>query len=162
MAKCGRKPFLDDIKKREILAILSVGCSRRVAATYVGCSPATIRNTAQRDPQFAEQLRQADHHAELGYLRTIQKAGSDVRYWRAAAWALERKNPEDYAPPHPDVVTLDQIAQLMIDFAQLLHEEIPVARYRQNALKRLDEAQRRLGVPPVIETDKIIELDPPE
>jgi len=147
MAKCGRPPVLDEIKKREILAILTVGCSRRVAAAYVGCSPSTIRSTAQRDSRFAEQLRHADHQAELGYLSTIQKAGSQERYWRAAAWALERKNPEDFAPRHPDIVTLDQIAQLMTDFARLIEEEIPVAIYRQNVLKRLDESQRRLGIP---------------
>ena len=97
----GRPPVLDDAKRREILAILTVGCSRRAAAKYVGCAPATIANTAARDPEFAEQLRQAESKAEVGYLKNIRKAAKKEQYWRAAAWALERKYPERVRPPRP-------------------------------------------------------------
>lgn len=138
MGKRGRPPVLDDFKKREILAILSVGCSRRVAAEYVDCTPATIRNTADRDPRFAERLRRAEYNSEIGYLRSIQNAAKQERYWRAAAWALERKNPQDFAPRHPDVVTIDQIAKLLAKFSEIVVEEVPIAEFRKNALKRLD------------------------
>ena len=36
MAKRGRPPVLDEMKKGQIVAILSVGCSFRLAARYVG------------------------------------------------------------------------------------------------------------------------------
>jgi hypothetical protein len=118
---------LDEIKKREILAILTVGCSRRTAARYVGCAADTIVNTAQRDPAFAEQLARAEHNAEIGYIKNIQKAAKKEQYWRAAAWALERRNPEDFALRSPEVITVEQI----------IVEEVPVARYRKNILRRL-------------------------
>ena len=95
MPKVGRPPVLDHVKKGQILAILSVGCNRRIAARYVGCSPKTIQNTADREPEFAKQLHHADHGAEIEYLKRIRTAAQKEQYWRAAAWALERLNPED-------------------------------------------------------------------
>ncbi len=133
-----RKPTsLDAVKRREILAILTVGGSRRMAARYVGCSPRTIGRTAVRDPAFAEELRKAEHKADIGYLKNIQAAARKEQYWRAAAWALERRNPQEFAARHPDVVTLEQLRGVIVDFAVIVVEEIPVAKYRQPALARL-------------------------
>jgi len=142
MAKCGRPPVLDDVKRREILAILAVGCSRRVAAAYVGCSPTTIQNTAGRDPQFAEALRHAEHQAELSYLRAIQKAARKEQYWRAAAWVLERRNPQDFALRSPDALGPEQVKQLMAECTQIVIEEVPVAEYRKRILKRIGQLLR--------------------
>lgn len=142
MAKCGRRPVLDEFKKREILAILAVGCSRRVAAAYVGCSPSTIANTAGRDPQFAEALRHADHQTEIGYLQAIQKAAKKEQYWRAAAWALERKNPQDFAARPADALTSEQVKRLTDECTQIIVEEVPVAEYRKRVLSRIAQLLR--------------------
>ncbi len=144
MAKCGRKPVLDEVKRAEILAILSVGCSRPVAAKYVGCVAATIQNTADRDPEFAEQLRHKEYGLEVGYLENIRSAARDGRYWRAAAWALERLNPQRYGQRQPDAITVDQIRELLTQFADIIVEEVPVAAYRKNVLKRLQAVSKQL------------------
>ncbi len=60
MAKRGRPPVLDEMKQREIVAILSMGCSRRTAAHYVGCAHSTIQYTAERNDKFAEKLDRAE------------------------------------------------------------------------------------------------------
>lgn len=142
--KGGRRPVLDELKRGQILGILAVGCSRRVAAAYVGCSPQTIQNTAGRDPQFAEALRHAEHQAEIGYLRRIQEAASEPRYWRAAAWVLERKNPQDYVPRRPDAIDVEQVKQLMVRLTAMIVDEVPVALYRKMVLKRVGELIRFL------------------
>lgn len=138
MAQRGRKSVLDGYKRREILAILGVGCSRQVAAKYVGCSVSTIQNTADRDPTFAQKLRRTENASEIGYMENIRNAGRNERYWRAAAWALERLNPEKYGKRGPDVITVDQIRDLMAQFAEIIVEEVPVAKYRKNILRRLE------------------------
>ena len=97
--------MLDDRKRGQIVAILSVGCSQTVAAQYVGCAPATIQRTAERDPKFAEELGKAKSNAELGLVKNIRNAAKKEQYWRAAAWALERGFPEKYARRGPDVIT---------------------------------------------------------
>ena len=137
MAKAGRRSVLDGYKRREILAILGVGCSRRVAAEYVGCAISTIQNTADRDRNFAEKLRQKEHGSEIGYMENIRNAARTERYWRAAAWALERLHPDKYGRRGPDVITVDEIKNLLAQFAEIIVEEIPVAEYRKSILKRL-------------------------
>ncbi len=138
MTRGAKRHVLDEIKRREVLAILSVGCSRRMAARYVGCSPATIQRTAQRDSAFAEQLRKAECKAQIGYMKSIQAAARKEQYWRAAAWALERRNPEEFAARRPDVITLEQLKGFVAELAEILVEEVPVAAYRKAILKRLE------------------------
>ncbi len=138
MAKRGRPPVLDKTKKGQIIKLLSVGFSRRAAADYVGCAVSTIRNTAGRDPQFAEHLRRAEGALEIRCLGLIQNAAGKERYWRAAAWALERKKPQEYAPRGPDVVTVGQIREVLGRLAEIVVEEVPAARYRKTMIKRID------------------------
>jgi len=150
MTQARKRPVLDEIKKREIVAMVSVGCSRRVAAGYVGCSPSTIRRTAERDPAFGERLHRATYAAQIGYLKNIQKAAKKEQYWRAAAWALERLNPDDFAPRSPDTVTLVQIERLWPRIAQVILDELPDPKQRKSILKRLETlvAELRGGCKP--------------
>jgi hypothetical protein len=87
----GRPRALDEMKMREICALLSVGCSRNEAAEYVGCSISTIENTIKRDKDFGQRVRRTEMAAEVGMLKQIRDAAP--RSWRAAAWALEHLNP---------------------------------------------------------------------
>jgi len=144
MAKTGRPPALDHVKRREILAILAMGCSRRTAARYVGCSPRTIQNTADRDPEFAAQLRHAEHASEIEYLQRIRNAAKKEQYWRAAAWALERINPEDFAQRPPRSLTLEETRDLLAQLADLLLAELPVGKHRKRVIKSLDRLLARI------------------
>jgi hypothetical protein len=140
-----RRRLLDDVKQKEVLAILSVGCSQSVAAKYVGCSPATIRREAARDPKFAKQLREARGNAELGLVRHIRNAAKKEQYWRAAAWALERMFPEKYARRGPDVITTEQLAQVLEQLMQRVMHHVPVAKYRKNIVKDVESLARSFG-----------------
>jgi hypothetical protein len=142
LAKLGRPPVLDEIKQREIVAIISMGCSRRTAARYVGCAPSTIQYTAERDEKFAEKLERAGSQAVVTHVKNINSAAKKAQYWRAAAWALERLNPEEYASPHPDVITVEQISSLMAYLSQIVVEEVPINAYRKNIIKRLGEINK--------------------
>ena len=144
MSNRGRR-VLDDVKQKEILAILSVGCSQSMAAKYVGCSPQTIRREAARDPKFAKKLRQAKGNAELGLVKNIRQAANKEQYWRAAAWALERMFPEKYARRGPDVITAEQLAQVLAQLAERIIEQVPVDAYRKNIVKAVESLARSFG-----------------
>ena len=144
MTKRGRPPVLDQQKRLEILAILTVGCSRRTAARYVGCDPKTIRNTAERDAEFADKLAHADSATEVTHLRNINVAAQKAQYWRASAWVLERLHPESYGNRNPDAVTPERLAEFLAQVGEMIVAEVPVDRYRKNILKKIDEMLREL------------------
>ncbi|MBN2475841.1 MAG: hypothetical protein JXB62_14610 [Pirellulales bacterium] len=144
MSQRGRRALLDEYKRREILAILAVGGNREMAARYVGCRVNTIQNTADRDPEFAVQLRQKERQWEVSYLGNIRAAAGNERHWRAAAWALERLDPERYGRRGPDVITISQVAMLLTQFTEVIAQEVPVAEYRKNILKRFNAISESL------------------
>ena len=132
----GRPAVLDPAKRRQIAALLTVGCSRRVAARYVGCSPSTISRTAARDPAFAEELARAETHQQVELLAAIRRAAKTDRYWRAGAWLLERTNPQDFAPQKPGLFTADQVVGMFVEAIDSLREEL-AAGQRQRAIEKL-------------------------
>ena len=138
MAARGRPPVLDDVKRAEILAILAVGGSRGTAARYVGCAVSTIQKTACRDAEFKRAIRHAEHQSELAYLKNIQTAAKKEQHWRAAAWALERKRPDEYGRRKPEVLTPEQVKSLLAQLAEIVLTEVPIATFRKRILKRLD------------------------
>jgi hypothetical protein len=138
MAKVGRPRVLNEKKKSLILALLRSGCSRVTAARSVNCHPRTILNTAKRDPEFAEKLALGENAAELTHLDNINKAGREVKYWRASAWMLERLHPERFVKSNPDAITPSQITTLIVQIAEIIIQEIPAAKHRKQILKRFD------------------------
>jgi hypothetical protein len=143
-----KKSILDDKKRGEICGILAMGGSRAVAARYVGCSKSTVYRAAQANPQFARQLRQAEGRAEILQLKYISDAAQCKQYWRAAAWMLERRFPQRYAPRPAESATLEQFEQVVNAFVDLIVAEIADAELRQRILDRLQEVAEQLQPQP--------------
>lgn len=133
-----RRNILDDAKRRMIIALVTQGSSRRVAGRFVGCAASTITRTALRDPDFAVQLARAEQMAEVNLLRAVQKAAKEPKHWRAAAWLLERRNPEDFAARQPSVVTSVQIADFIGQIVELIDDELPHENYRR-AMRKINQ-----------------------
>jgi hypothetical protein len=107
MAENGRPPALGETERREIAAVLSTGCSIRVAANFVGCSRATIYRELANNPDFYDTIRRLQVAALLGPLKTLHEAATTN--WRAAAWLTERLNPQDFGRRHPKMVDPEDI-----------------------------------------------------
>jgi hypothetical protein len=60
MAKPGRHRALDEAKRRQVCAQVAAGSGLASAARYVGCSERTVFREAERNPEFKEQLRDAE------------------------------------------------------------------------------------------------------
>jgi hypothetical protein len=135
---------LTEVKRREICAILAVGCSRTAAARYVGCHPDTIRNTAKREPEFAAEIEQAESQHEIRHLTHINAAAKEGRYWRAAAWALERTYPDRYGRRRPHTLNLDQMSQVLAQFAGVILEEVTDEQTQERVFARLADLTSEL------------------
>jgi len=148
MTAPGRPPVLDPDKQQQIIALLTVGCSRRIAARHVGCSPSTITRTAARDPKFADQVARAETNLDVELVGAIRQAAQNDRYWRAAGWLLERRNPHDFIKRPPRSYTPEQVIQLLVATLDTLRDAIPRSQRNQaiqtlgNLLLEFDDSSR--------------------
>lgn len=133
------RTVLDEVKKREICAILTMGGSRTIAAAYVSCHPNTIRNHILRDEAFAQAVEQAESKHEVAQLTYINNAGKEGRHWRAAAWMLEHRYPGRYGRRQSDRFTLEQVTHVLTQFAGVILDEVGEEALRQRILSRLSE-----------------------
>ena len=129
MAKRGRPPKLDSHKRGQVLGVLAVGGSIATAAAAVGCCVRTIYNTAQRDPEFFDQLRNTRAMHEVKLLKHIDDAAAQSKYWRAAAWKLERLYPDRYRPQPQGMVTTSEMHNFVEDLMKLIRDQTDGATY---------------------------------
>jgi hypothetical protein len=69
----------------------------------------------------------------------VKNAGREARFWRASAWYLERRIPDNYASRDPDLITRDELARFLDRYTEMLVEEVPVARYRKQIIARMNQ-----------------------
>jgi hypothetical protein len=125
-----RKPdpreVLDAKKRTKICGLLSLGYSRNMAAEYVGCDPSTISRTAKRDEAFRAQLAAAESETSIDALRLVRHTGGQERYWRAAAWILERRHPDEYGRRAPNTFTGEQVMRILERALEVVMPSVPV------------------------------------
>lgn len=68
-----------------------------VAARAAGVAPSTVRSHRERHREFATALDAALATAKSSMLAHVRKAAP--KDWKAAAWLLERRFPEEFARP---------------------------------------------------------------
>ncbi len=141
-----RKVGLDEVKKRKIIGILMVGASRENAAKYIGCSPTTIRNEIRRDPAFATEVQQAEEESEVFFLQKIRAAANKEQYWRAAAWALERRCPNRYAPRGAKTLSEEQVMKLVSDLVEIVIPEIHDTVERRNIIRKVNRLVHNMNL----------------
>lgn len=135
MPQIGRPRALDEFKRREVCALVAVGCGIQTAARYVGCNPVTIRREALRNPDFHEQLRRAELAAELEPLQAMKRAAAT--HWRAAAWLLERTHPNRFGRRNPESLRPEQIESLMVQLGEAIAEEMPDGASAERIVRRI-------------------------
>ena len=82
--------------KEEIIENLKTGMTIEASALLAGVCRTTYYNYRDRDPKFAEEADQASRWAEAICLERIKQAAMDRMDWKAWAWILEKRFPDDY------------------------------------------------------------------
>jgi hypothetical protein len=130
------KPILDESKRQKICGVLVVGGTYQLAARAVGCSRHTIRNTAKRDPAFAEMLQKAKANPELFFLNTIRQAALEPKYWPAAKWALQHMYPDRYSRK-AWTMSIAEVKELVTQLVGSIVEVIPDRHIRAEVRRRV-------------------------
>jgi hypothetical protein len=114
-----RKPdpreVLNELRQKVVVALLRLGFSRRTAARHVGVSHTSIARAAARDARFAKELSDAESVADYSALKMVRDAGRQEKYWRAAAWILERRLPDEFGHRAPHSFSGDQVMRLLAE-----------------------------------------------
>lgn len=105
--------LLDPERRKLLLVLLTKGMSRRTAARFVGCHTAAVGRTAARDPEFAQQLAEAEARLGITALDAMTAAASNPRYWQAAAWLLQRIYPDQFNQRPPQVITAEDLGHVI-------------------------------------------------
>ncbi|BBO33966.1 helix-turn-helix domain-containing protein [Lacipirellula parvula] len=135
MSTTGRPRSLDETKRREVVALISVGLGLQDAARYVGCSVSTLRREMQRNADFRQDVRSAEIRSQIDALRAMRAASAT--HWRAAAWFLERTNPRRFARPSLRAFNSDEIQTVLDDVITAAVDEIDDVEVRQRVVRRL-------------------------
>ena len=126
-------------ERREIITVLTAGSSRANAARFIRRSPKTLRREILECPKFAAQVAKAEETAEIFLLSNIRRASQDTRYWRAAAWLLERRVAERFGPQKPETLTAEQVQTFITTCMQVIMQEVPDNAQRTKILTRIEE-----------------------
>jgi len=136
----GRPRALDQVKQREIIAVVTAGFGIERAARYVDCAASTIRRECRRNPNFDTELRRAGLTGELCPLQAIREAAR--KYWRAAAWLLERLDPERFGKQNPRHIKPDQLEAFSSIIMEIVGREVANPQERHRIYDKISELQK--------------------
>ena len=150
----GRPTKLTPEVQAKVVEALRLGAPRKLAAEYAGIAYDTLREWClRRGPAyvaFAVALKEAESKGSVAALAKIQKAATDGQ-WQAAAWLLERRDPENFgrrqvvalmrAPIEPVVDDLARAAERGVGLA-----DAAVLWQRQVAAVEAGYARGELGL----------------
>jgi len=123
--KLGRPDVLDERRRANVLYFIGLGLSRRMAARQVRCAHTTIARTAARDPLFALDLANAENEVDVESMRRIREAAKEQKNWRAAAWLLERRNPDEFGRRTAHSMSGDHVMELLADVFSYIFPRLP-------------------------------------
>ena len=131
--------LLSPDERRDVLAILRLGCDEKLAAAYVGRPVECLAKTAERYKTFRQDMEKAKTKARVDLIGNIRDASRNERFWRAAAWALERLDPERYGPERlKPAADASRYRPMVESLVEILLKEIPEPDRRKAILKRLN------------------------
>lgn len=82
-------------KVRSILRAIEIGATHRIAAMSAGISERTFKKWCDEDPEFREAVDVAEGKSAIRLLAKVEQAANQGD-WKAAAWKLERRFPQEY------------------------------------------------------------------
>lgn len=97
-----RKTKLTPALQQLIVDALSVGATHRIACEYAGISQDTLYKWLSKGAdgkapyaEFSEQIARTQGRTAVGWLAKIE-AAANAGDWKAVAWKLERRYPQEY------------------------------------------------------------------
>ena len=92
--KNGRPFAISKEMESEIIQMLSDGMSQKKTAVAIGVTEETLIQHKKRFPEFSERIEKAKRETDRLAHKSV-KVGM-LKDWRAGAWWLERRHPDEF------------------------------------------------------------------
>jgi hypothetical protein len=142
MRPAGRPREFDQPLKSELLDHIGQGASVAQAAHIVGTSLRTVQREAKLNDDFHNDLKLALETAPVNPERLMGRAAR--AHWRAAAWMLERSDPDRYGKRPPNSCREEELQTIMTQLIELALETTP-ADEREAAYRRMRSLADQAG-----------------
>jgi hypothetical protein len=86
---------------QKIAELVTLGTPAKYAAIACGISEPTFYRWLDEYDSFKNRIQQMRGQAIADRIATLKKASEDPKHWTAAAWWLERQEPEEFALKQP-------------------------------------------------------------
>ena len=154
MSSAGRPHALNEARCAEICDLVAAGHTVAAVARLIGCNVKTIRRHASRDEEFGRLLRAAELSSRADPLKMMRRAAGGS--WRAAAWLLERTEPERYARQAPATCRPELVQQAFTRLIEAALQRLGDEASRRTVYQQLnqvaEEQTLRLFLPPSVRT----------
>jgi hypothetical protein len=144
------RPFklADPQKRKTLLEALAAGNTRKAACAYAGISEDAFARYRAEYPDFADDVREAEAKAVIRAVGLILQAGD--KDWRALAWWLERRYPEEWGRKNQTILTGKdvgpvQIEEVPYDMSKLTDQEWEVFK---QLFEKIDQRTGRPSLAP--------------
>jgi hypothetical protein len=122
-SSAGRPRELTRPKRDELLHRIGQGASLAQAAKIVGVSLRTVQREAKTDDEFHHDLAIAQDDAPVDPERQLNRAAR--AHWRAAAWMLERSDPDRYGKRPAKSCSHEKLRDMITYLIELALEAAP-------------------------------------
>jgi HEPN domain-containing protein len=119
----GRPRSLTDEKQQELINRIGQGATVEESAEAVGVSLRSVQREAKENKPFAHDLRQALGSAPTDPYQLMLRAART--HWRAAAWLLERTDPDRFGKRPPHSCRPEQMMELASSLIDAALEFVP-------------------------------------
>lgn len=113
----------------EITGYIKQGSTAKDASAIAGISEETFYAWKKEKPEFSESLERAKIQYKNSLIKRIEKVSE--KNWRACAWLLERRFPDDFSPKLREKEGNDGQPKTLADIMLQLHYE----KQREQGLK---------------------------
>ena len=125
--------------KAVILENLRTGMTIKAAALLASISEKTFYNWRDADEVFLKQCEEAVRFAEAVLLERVKQLAMDKMDWRAFAWILEKRFPDDYGKRQELKVESSQSSDGTAEVLAML-EQVKVMKHSTSSEEEAEES----------------------
>jgi hypothetical protein len=132
--RSGRPREFDHKKRDELINHIGQGATIEEAARIVGVSLRTVQREAKINDDFHHDLALAQHDADVDPEKLMHRAARS--HWRAAAWLLERSDPDRFGKRPANSCSPEKLQDIMNYLIELALEATP-AEHREAVYRHM-------------------------